>query len=193
MQQPADPKFASLQRFLHCTDSYGDRELEKELVKESHALFSTKVQPSLHAARNLGNIYCGSVFAGILSILGASDPSSLANKRIGVFSYGSGLISMFFSLRIVGTTAAISAAVNLSKRLEQRTRIAAQDFEQLLADREQMYLARDWTPAATERRVGTYYLARVDERGRRLYVRGECVWMGGCVRVGVMGGKPAAA
>ncbi len=51
-KQPLDPKVAQ---------------------KAFKAYWDTKVQPSLHFATNLGNIYTGSLYAGLVSLI--SDPS----------------------------------------------------------------------------------------------------------------------
>ena len=47
------------------------------------------VAPSLAGAREVGNIYTGSVYMGLVSLLEA-EREKAEGKKIGVFSYGSG-------------------------------------------------------------------------------------------------------
>jgi hydroxymethylglutaryl-CoA synthase len=48
-------------------------------------------------SKNLGNIYTGSLYTGLFSLL--KEPH-LQSKRILMFSYGSGLMSSMFTIRI---------------------------------------------------------------------------------------------
>jgi hydroxymethylglutaryl-CoA synthase len=47
-------------------------------------------------ARQLGNAYSASLYISLASLL-ENDPEDLSNKRIGLFSYGSGSVGEFFS------------------------------------------------------------------------------------------------
>lgn len=57
------------------------------------------LDPSLYYSRLVGNCYTASVFMGIISLLEKAI-EDLTNKRLAVFSYGSGLVAELFSLRV---------------------------------------------------------------------------------------------
>ena len=97
------------------------------------------------------------------------------NKRIGVFSYGSGLASSFFSIRVCGSLERFARNLDLRRRLVCRRAIAPSDFSRTMLLREERYNRRDYVPAAQVQDLfaGTYYLASVDEKFRRSYLRKE--------------------
>ena len=64
--------------------------LENDDIK--HAL-----QPFLHYTSLIGNSYTASLYIGLLSLLDNMQ-KNIAGKRIGCYSYGSGLVAEFFSL-----------------------------------------------------------------------------------------------
>jgi hydroxymethylglutaryl-CoA synthase len=125
------------------------------------ASFEGQVAPSLLLASRIGNTYTSSLYLGIASLLHAQG-TELAGKRIGLFSYGSGCSSEFFS-GVVGPRAAqVIAGAKLDELLARRTRIDIAEYERLMAlPRE----PEDGTPAEAD----TFRFAGV--RGeRRTYV-----------------------
>jgi len=50
-------------------DTYFDKETEKAFLKASGSLFETKVSPTMLLARENGNMYTGSMYGGVLSLL----------------------------------------------------------------------------------------------------------------------------
>ena len=56
--------------------------------KEYLSNFMEKVHPTLHIAQRVGNIYTGSLFGCLISLL-ALNPE-IKNKNVLLFSYGSG-------------------------------------------------------------------------------------------------------
>ena len=95
------------------------------------ASFAQQVEPSLAACSRVGNIYTGSLY---LSLLGALDTGAraLAGKRVGMFSYGSGCTSEFFS-GVVGSRAAdMVARAQLAGVLADRERITIDEYERIM-------------------------------------------------------------
>lgn len=45
------------------------RDIEKQYMAQSKSLFDDKVAPSLTLAKNCGNMYCASVWAGLVSLV----------------------------------------------------------------------------------------------------------------------------
>jgi len=58
-------------------DSLGNREIEKTFFGSSQELFESKAESSLLAAKLLGNIYCGSLYAGLASLISSVSPETL--------------------------------------------------------------------------------------------------------------------
>ena len=51
---------------------------------------------------------------------------------MGMFSYGSGLASSMFSLRVAGPIGRIVSALNLNERLDSRTAVEPAEFEKVI-------------------------------------------------------------
>jgi len=175
LRNPDKEIFYPYQRFMKVSQyaSYFDRELEKAFMSLSKHEFTRKVEPSLMAARQLGNMYCGSLYAGLISLLVQTPSSELMGKRIGMFAYGSGLSATMFSFRVRQSTSRIARAVNLSERLEQRIIIPPAEFEKIMNLREETHQNREYHPVGDVQNMflGTYYLEYVDQKFRRSYKR----------------------
>jgi len=92
------------------------------------------------------------------------------NKRVVLFSYGSGLAASMFSFKIKKSTAEIAKTLNINERLESRNEFKPEDFEKTMSLREKTYQLKDYTPVSTaEMFPGTYYLKHIDELYRRTY------------------------
>jgi hydroxymethylglutaryl-CoA synthase len=95
------------------------------------ASFEAQVAPSLELASRIGNTYTGSLYLGVASLLHA-EGEALAGKRIGMFSYGSGCSSEFFSGVVGERAAAIVASAQLEELLARRTRIDVAEYERIM-------------------------------------------------------------
>ncbi|KAJ3278177.1 hypothetical protein HK104_002585, partial [Borealophlyctis nickersoniae] len=160
---------------LDLEGTYTNRDVEKAFVGYSKGLFAKKVAPSLLAAKNLGNMYTGSVYGGLASLVSEVPSEELQNKRIVLFSYGSGLAASMFSVTVRGSTAQMAQNLKLAERLSQRTKIEPEEFDRIMLLREKTHNVRDYEPtrAVDERNLfpGTYYLEKVDDKFRRKYGR----------------------
>lgn len=76
----------------------------KLLLKDKHIgnLWKNNCDRSLHLARMLGNIYTGSLYNGLLSLV-TDKRIDLTGKRIMLFSYGSGCASSMFMVHVKGS------------------------------------------------------------------------------------------
>ncbi|MGX7329257.1 hydroxymethylglutaryl-CoA synthase [Enterococcus bulliens] len=74
-------------------------ELEKETAATQERLLA-RYEESIAYSRRIGNLYTGSLYLSVISLLEQSMTLS-ANDRIGFFSYGSGAVAEFFSGRLV--------------------------------------------------------------------------------------------
>lgn len=134
LENPENPTFESVPaeiRQLDYTTSITDKTIEKTFLGLTKKKFATRVQPSLMAATMCGNMYTASVYGGLVSLLSNVKGEDIAGKRVGIFSYGSGLASSFFSLRVVGDVCEMAQKVDLHKRLEARRVVEPKVYDEV--------------------------------------------------------------
>lgn len=91
--------------------------------------FASRVQPAIQVPTMCGNMYSGSVWGGLISLLSNVSSDELQGKRIGVFSYGSGLAASLLSFKVNGSTKDIVEKVDLHKRLDAREVVPPQTYD----------------------------------------------------------------
>jgi hydroxymethylglutaryl-CoA synthase len=91
--------------------------------------YDAQVAPSLTLNARVGNIYTGSLYLALAGLLSAQ-AQELAGSRVGMFSYGSGCTSEFFS-GVVAPNADEQTA-NLVEILTQRERISVAEYERIM-------------------------------------------------------------
>ena len=111
--------------------SLTDKTIEKTFMALSQERFKQRVEPSIYIPTQCGNMYCGSLYSGLCSLLSLVQSHQLQGKRIGMFSYGSGLVSTLFSLRVVGSTDNIRAQLDLMKRLGERRIVSPATYDEV--------------------------------------------------------------
>jgi len=109
--------------------SLSDKVVEKTFMGLSKKRFNERVQPSIEAPTMCGNMYTASVYSGLVSLLCNVDSATLQGKKIGMFSYGSGLASSLFSLKVIGSTETIAKKLNLKERLAARNTVSPEVFD----------------------------------------------------------------
>ena len=92
------------------------------------ASFELEVAPSLVLPSQIGNIYTGSLYLALASLLW-KEASILEGKRIGLFSYGSGCAAEFFAGRVVPGAGAFTRALDVAAPLEQRRKYTMDEYE----------------------------------------------------------------
>ncbi|KAJ2608585.1 3-hydroxy-3-methylglutaryl coenzyme A synthase [Coemansia sp. RSA 1365] len=175
LRNPEAKEFAEVQQFKDILreESYGNKVLEKAFVNLSKSEFASKTEPSLLAARNIGNMYTGSVFFGLASLISQTPFEKLNGKRIALFSYGSGCASSTYSFRVRGDTSNIARTIDLAARLNKRIKFTPAQFEKIMELREKTHNAQEYEPTGNidELLPGTYYLQKIDSMWRRAYGR----------------------
>jgi len=175
-------KFPELEKMknVKLEDSYFDRDVEKAFMGHSLKTFEGKTKPSLMIATNVGNMYTPSVYGGLVSHMVSQPIEVLAGQRVALFSYGSGMASSFFSLKISEDCSETSALYKFSKvlgdvkqRLESREKFAPEEFVKTLNLREKAIDSVPYGPAGEVESMfpGTWYLTNIDEMHRRTYDR----------------------
>ncbi|WP_288867534.1 hydroxymethylglutaryl-CoA synthase [uncultured Sneathia sp.] len=80
--------------------------------------------------KEIGNIYTGSLFLSLISLLENSKKIK-ANDLIGLYSYGSGAVSEFFTMKVVeGYKKNLSTKEN-QKMLENRVKLSVSEYEEM--------------------------------------------------------------
>jgi hydroxymethylglutaryl-CoA synthase len=134
LANPSAPAFAEVPAELRDIDyekSLSDKVVEKTFMGLTKKRFAERVQPSIEVPTMCGNMYCASVYGGLVSLLSNVDSAALQGKRIGVFSYGSGLASSLFSLKVNGPTNTIQKTLNLKERLAARRTVAPEVYDEV--------------------------------------------------------------
>ena len=103
--------------------------LDKSLSEEKKDQLQYNFDQSILYSQRVGNIYTGSLFLGLLSLL-ENQPQLKAGDRIALFSYGSGAVSEIFSANLVPGFEQLLDHKRM-ERLDQRTVLSVADYERL--------------------------------------------------------------
>lgn len=106
------------------------------LLGDDHSAIAKRLRDNLTAeqafCRQVGNLYTGSLYLGLLSLLNHGDVQS--GERIGLFSYGSGAEGEFYS-GILQPDYEQWIETDLDQKLTQRQRISIPEYEHMFESR----------------------------------------------------------
>lgn len=178
LSSPDSEKYSGVPKELRDLDyeaSLADRNIEKAFLALTKKSFEERVKPSTVAATMCGNMYTASVYSGLCSLLSNVDSETLQGKTVGVFSYGSGLASSLFSLKIVGSTQELSKNLSLTERLAARKIVEPQVYDDMCELRHKAHGKKNFIPEGSSDTIakGAYYLTKIDDMFRREYARKE--------------------
>ncbi|KAI8616457.1 hydroxymethylglutaryl-coenzyme A synthase C terminal-domain-containing protein [Chytriomyces sp. MP71] len=176
---PAIPDSIKEHPNLTRESTYTDKNVEKVFMEVVKAQQKAKVDPGLLASRNVGNMYCGSLYSGLVSVLSEVTAEELVAKRLVLFSYGSGLSSSMFSITVqqgqatIDTLNRIRSNLRVADRLQARTKIEPKVYDEIMALRQGVHNAKEYTPVSSNKDMfpGTWYLVDIDGMFRRKYAR----------------------
>jgi hydroxymethylglutaryl-CoA synthase len=161
-------------------ETYFDRDVEQAFVAASKSIYEKKTQPYLLIANQVGNMYTPSLYGGLVSFLASHSIQDLAGKRIVLFSYGSGLASSMYSLRVTADHTSGSAlnrllagVADVHQRLDARLKVEPAEFARIMKLREDTHHCAPYTPVSCTKTLfpATWYLVHIDEKHRRKYNR----------------------
>jgi hydroxymethylglutaryl-CoA synthase len=109
--------------------------------------FERQVAPSLILPRLVGNIYTGSLYLALASLLSESR-DELAGRSIALFSYGSGSCAEFFSGTVQRGAQEFALESGWRKLLEAQRLIEVPEYESIMNAREAMDTAASSEPGA---------------------------------------------
>ncbi|KAL8998717.1 MAG: hypothetical protein Q9169_002272 [Polycauliona sp. 2 TL-2023] len=172
LADPKNPIFESVPREILDLDypsSINDKTIEKTFMGLAKKKFAARVQPGIEVPTMCGNMYTASVYGSLVGLLSNVSGEEIAGKRIGIFSYGSGLASSLFSLRVVGDVSEMVAKVDLHKRLDARRVVEPKVYDEMCNLRERAHLQKEYTPSGDAETItkDTYYLSSIDGMFRR--------------------------
>jgi hydroxymethylglutaryl-CoA synthase len=103
---------------------------------EADASFAVEVAPSLRLPSQVGNIYTGSLYLAVASLLDA-EAGLLEGQQIGLFSYGSGCCAEYFAARVTPGAGAFVQQLRLADPIRERRKYTFAQYEAIrIADEE---------------------------------------------------------
>ncbi len=108
------------------------RKVIKANPKEIEADFARRVVPGLTYCQRLGNIMGATTMLALASTIEHGDFAT--PRRIGLFSYGSGCCSEFFSGVVTKDGQERIRAMRIKEHLDKRYELTMNEYEELLAD-----------------------------------------------------------
>lgn len=103
--------------------------MDKSLAQEQQDQLKENFEKSILYSQKVGNIYTGSLFLGLLSLLENSD-NLKAGDKIALFSYGSGAVAEIFSASLVPGYEKQLSRTRLEE-LDQRQALSVEEYEHI--------------------------------------------------------------
>lgn len=168
---PSEP--CGLSQFLAERPKLNSPDTQTRLRKMTSSEMTNRLNPSLELNKSIGNIYNGSLYLSLLSLVDSLDHNALRNKKVMMYSYGAGVAASVFALNFSPTFSkqAFMDAEGLHQMLSDRNQTSIDSFEALSCKRESVYNSLNVSnePQADLLRVNTYYLQSVNNSGERCY------------------------
>lgn len=102
-------------------------QIEGKTEAQADASYTEVVASSLKLPSQIGNIYTGSLYLALASLLD-SEATELEGKRIGLFSYGSGCTAEYFAGRVQPGAGEFVKHLALAEPLENRRRYTVPEY-----------------------------------------------------------------
>lgn len=133
------PELESL-KDIDLSETFFNKEIEKAAMKASLKMFEEKTKPSLNLSKRIGNMYTASLYGALISFLNSENIEKLMGKSMVLFSYGSGLTSTMFGIKVSNEIKRMkrlySGISDVVTRLDCRTKIDPAVFDEIMALRE---------------------------------------------------------
>ncbi|KAK7046364.1 3-hydroxy-3-methylglutaryl coenzyme A synthase [Favolaschia claudopus] len=186
LSAPASPHFASLSDLeretilaLPPSATLLDKSIEHLFMSlhPTQSSFDTKVLPTLLCSKRLGNMYTASLYACLASLISSVPGRELKGKRAGMYAFGGGCAGSFFVVRFRGEgemkLEGMRGRMGLVGRLDEMRVVRCEEFEEALEMRERNHGKAGIEPEGSLEniRLGAFYLAGIDEKHRRKYLR----------------------
>ena len=139
--------------------------IDEQLADES---FAVEVERSLDLPSRVGNIYTGSLYLALASLL-HTEAEVIAGRRVGLFSYGSGCSAEFFAGRVAEEAPALLQRLAIDAPLQDCRRLSIAEYEEIRrgeAAADKRPAPKDAAHSGADR--GASFLG-IDEAERRVY------------------------
>jgi len=98
--------------------------------EEAAAIYEEKVVPGSLGAREIGNVYCASLYLALASLL-ETQKDRASGEKVGMFSYGSGSCAEFFTGTVGGISEIWEGKIGLLSGLARRVPVDYETYLQL--------------------------------------------------------------
>lgn len=102
--------------------------------EEVGAEFKKKVEPGLFISKRIGNIYTGSLYASLISLL--YQTPNISNKNLVLFSYGSGLCSTIMQAHIISNPLSSAQISDIDSAFKNRICVPADEYSRIMKYKE---------------------------------------------------------
>lgn len=140
--------------------------IPKEMTEEASQRLRDNFDASITYSRKVGNIYTGSLYLGLLSLLENSQ-NLKAGDKIGLFSYGSGAVAEIFSLQLQEGYGKMLRKDRMAD-LAKRSALSVAEYEKLFF--EEANVTDDGNATFTTYDTGNFALKSIQQH-QRIYVR----------------------
>lgn len=106
------------------------REMYKMKPKDIEADFQKRLAPSLKFCTEVGNVYSATLYLALCGLIDTVDVKGY--KRIGMYSYGSGCSSEFYSGVISAESRKELKKMDIEGTLNRRCKLSMEEYDQLL-------------------------------------------------------------
>lgn len=143
------------------------------LSESSRKRLLSRYETSTKYSRRVGNIYTGSLYLGLLSLLeldgctheNSDIPPLKSGDKIGLFSYGSGAVGEFFSATLVPGFKDALFAREHADMLDSRVRLSVADYEAMFSS-VAPYASEDFVSDTSHRERAHFFLDTIASQER---------------------------
>jgi len=128
--------------------------------------FTEKMKPALMGSEEVGNIYTGSVYMCLMSLM-EEKSESLIGKNIGIFSYGSGCGAEFLIAHIGRGMKQQAKHLNFNKQLKRRKKITMEEYTELYSEQGASKTIKREDVISTDDEFSRYFFTGVNEHKRQ--------------------------
>ena len=136
--------FAGLVRSVHRKLMRQHKRAGLDEIEED---FERRLRGSLKYCTRVGNVYSATMYLGLCGVIDEAEPGQ--RHRVGMFSYGSGCSSEFFSGVLAADAGERVASLGMEAALDARYELSFEEYEALLE------LNANWGFGVSDREVDT--------------------------------------
>ena len=156
-----------------CDNSCDNTCADSNLSESSRNRLLSRYETSTKYSRRVGNIYTGSLYLGLLSLLELDEyahensklPQLKSGDKIGLFSYGSGAVGEFFSGTLAPGFKDALFAREHAYMLDSRVRLSVADYEAMFSS-VAPYAPEDFVSDASHRDCAHFFLEGISSQER---------------------------